>query len=145
MENLHNKNLTGRALAQWLKENIVGQELISIKSATPEQRELLDNPGNEVYVIELANGYNVLIDANEGCGGCQNGWAEFSVEQDGAGVVTCVEFEDLGTAYSEEFRVFIYLENQPTIKFSGDDGVGNGFYGYGFYVTVKGIETKENN
>ena len=142
MERLKGKNFTGAYLAQWLKENIVGQELVSIKPATREQKSKLYYQSEEAYVIELTNGYNVFIEANEGCGGCDNGWAWFNLERDGAGIVTGVEFEDLGTSYSDEFRLFIYLENQPSIKISGDDGVDNGFYGYGFYVTAKHIETK---
>lgn len=145
MERLEEENFTGAFLAQWLKENIVGQELVSIKPATSEQKSKLEYTGSNVYVIELANGYNVFIDVNEGCGGCENGWAEFDLEQDGAGVVTGVEFEDLANDYSEKFKLFIYLENQPSIRISGDDGVGNGFYGYGFHVTVTHIEDKETS
>lgn len=37
--------------------------------------------------------------------------------------------------------IFIYLKSHPRIKVSGDDGIGNGYYGWGFYVTVESIET----
>lgn len=143
METFEHKNLSGVRLAQWLKDNIAGQEITSIAPATSEQKESLEYPGDNVQVITLANGYQVIVDVNEGCGGCLNGWAEFDIEQDGAGVVTGVGFEDLTNDYSDRFKLFIYLENQPAIRISGDDGVGNGFYGYGFYVTVKHIEMGE--
>lgn len=145
METFEHKNLSGVWLAQWLKDNIVGQEITSIAPATSEQKKELEYPGDSVQVITLANGYQVIIDPNEGCGGCGNGWAEFEVERDGAGVVTGVEVEDLSNDYDEPFKLFIYLENQPAIRISGDDGVGNGFYGYGFHVMVRGIEKEEKN
>lgn len=145
METFEGKNLSGVRLVQWLKDNIVGQEVTSIAPATFEQKKELRYPGDSVQVITLANGYQVIVDPNEGCGGCENGWAEFEVERDGAGVVTGVGVEDLSNDYREPFKLFIYLENQPAIRISCDDGVDNGFYGYGFHVTVRGIEKEEKN
>ena len=46
-----------------------------------------------------------------------------------------VEYVQTGT--SDEFKIFIYLANNETIELDGDDGVGNGCYGSGFWVTVK--------
>lgn len=145
METFEHKNLSGVQLARWLMDNILGQEITSIAPATSEQKKALKYPGDSVQVITLANGYRVIIDPNEGCGGCGNGWAEFEVERDGAGVVTGVEVEDLSNDYAEQFKLFIYLENQPSIRISGDDGADNGFYGYGFHVTVRGIDKEEKN
>ena len=38
METFEHKNLSGVWLAQWLKDNIVGQEITSIAPATSEQK-----------------------------------------------------------------------------------------------------------
>ena len=36
----------------------------------------------------------------------------------------------------DEFKIFIYLVNKEVIEIDGDEGVGNGEYGSGFWVTV---------
>ena len=35
-----------------------------------------------------------------------------------------------------EFKIFIYLVNKEVIEIDGDEGVGNGYYGSGFWVSV---------
>lgn len=36
----------------------------------------------------------------------------------------------------DEFKIFIYLVNKEVIEIDGDEGVGNGEYGSGFWVSV---------
>ena len=47
----------------------------------------------------------------------------------------------------DRFKIFIYYEdslyNQTSREvIQGEDGYGNGYYGGGFYVTIKNLETK---
>ena len=37
----------------------------------------------------------------------------------------------------DEFTMFVYYEDNTINQLKGDDGYGNGFYGGGFYVTIK--------
>lgn len=45
--------------------------------------------------------------------------------------------KELNKNYSQdEFKIFIYLVNKEVIEIDGDEGVGNGYYGSGFWVSV---------
>lgn len=127
METPNTDNHTGEETAQWLKNNIVGQEITNITNTS----------------ITLKNGYTLTIECNEGCGACNNGWAEWAVEDTTPiGAVTNVECEYYEDEYGytdEKFRIFIYLKDKPRITITGDDGVGNGCYGYGFHLTLTNI------
>ena len=87
------------------------------------------------------DGTIIEIATNEGCGGCSNGWSSFEELiklQENNNVITNVlcKYDDI---YDDEFQLFIYYENDMmTIK--GDDGYGNGYYGGGFYVTIKNLK-----
>lgn len=127
MNLLENMNLTGQELAEWLQENLVGEYITRMYS----------------HSIETRSGYEIIISENEGCGACLNDWSEWAVKRTGEnlGVVTSVKYKeapDYGT--SEQFSIFIYLKSRPKIEVSGDDGAGNGFYGWGFHLNVKAIE-----
>ena len=127
MNLLENMNLTGQELAEWLQENLVGEYITRMYS----------------HSIETRSGYEIIISENEGCGACLNGWSEWAVKRTGEnlGVVTSVKYKeapDYDT--SEQFSIFIYLKSRTKIEVSGDDGAGNGFYGWGFHLNVEAIE-----
>ena len=92
------------------------------------------------YELSTANGQIVRVVENEGCGGCSNGWSEFSdilllENADNAIMnVVCSQRD-----YEDQFKLFIYYHDK-TLEIEGDDGYGNGYYGGGFWVTIKNVE-----
>lgn len=69
METPNTDNHTGEETAQWLKNNIVGQEITNITNTS----------------ITLKNGYTLTIECNEGCGavttGGQNGCSKAATQK----------------------------------------------------------------
>lgn len=118
------ENLSSDELADLLKE-LVGMKITSMY--------------DELIVLE--DGTCIEIDINEGCDVCSSGWSELSIVNqmnsvDLDAAIMNVEYQqDNGS--SDKFKIFIYLANNETIELDGDDGVGNGYYGSGFWVTVK--------
>lgn len=77
---------------------------------------------------------------------CANGWSDWTVNRTGEnlGAVTSVKYEEAPDYYTtEQFSIFIYLKSRPKIEVSGDDGAGNGCYGWGFHLNVEAIEKME--
>lgn len=77
---------------------------------------------------------------------CANGWSDWTVSRTGEnlGAVTSVKYEEAPDYYTtEQFSIFIYLKSRPKIEVSGDDGAGNGFYGWGFHLNVESVEKME--
>ena len=118
------ENLSSDELADLLKE-LVGMKITSMY--------------DELIVLE--DGTRIEIDLNEGCGGCSSGWSELSIVNamnsvDLEAAIMNVEYAQDNGSY-DKFKIFIYLANNETIELDGDDGFGNGYYGSGFWVTVK--------
>lgn len=118
------ENLSSDELADLLKE-LVGMKITSMY--------------DELIVLE--DGTRIEIDLNEGCGGCSSGWSELSIVNqmnsvDLDAAIMNVEYAQDNGSY-DKFKIFIYLANNETIELDGDDGFGNGYYGSGFWVTVK--------
>ena len=109
----------------------------------------------------------IIVEENEGCGGCGNGWSSIDLKclENNHNVITNVitEYEfDIakrnkekikdyrdGNYYEDDrFKIFVYYEdslyNQNSREvIQGEDGYGNGYYGGGFYITIKDIEDKK--
>lgn len=95
------------------------------------------------YLI-LDDGTQVFINANEGCGGCSNGWYQLKTLSTVDNIITGVRLRDDAVgdnspySYSEEhsYKIFVYADNQEInlIQIDGDDG--NGYYGTGYEITV---------
>lgn len=115
------ENLTSEELADLLIE-LIGVRITSI---------------NEELIV-LEDGTSIEIEINEGCEGCSNGWSELSIAKSANpdAAIMNVEYVEDRKSY-DKFKIFIYLANNETIELDGDDGVGNGYYGSGFWVTVK--------
>ena len=47
--------------------------------------------------------------------------------------------------WGDEFIMFIYYEDNTINQLKGDDGYGNGWYGGGFYVTIKNVIGSDSN
>lgn len=94
----------------------------------------------EGYILTCNEGTTIEVETNEGCGGCTNGWSSFDdlkkLEIDN-NVITNIEVK-----YSKEdedkFVMYVYYADHKINKLNGDDGYGNGYYGGGFYITIKG-------
>lgn len=115
------ENLTSEDLADLLKE-LIGVKITSISKD----------------LIVLEDGTLIEIEINEGCGGCDSGWSELTLSKSAnldAAIMNVEYTQDFKS--SDKFKIFIYLANNETIELDGDDGVGNGYYGSGFWVTVK--------
>lgn len=115
------ENLTSEELADLLRE-LIGVRITSI---------------NEELIV-LEDGTSIEIEINEGCEGCSNGWSELSVSKSANhdAAIMNVEYVEDRKSY-DKFKIFIYLANNETIELDGDEGIGNGYYGSGFWVTVK--------
>ena len=110
----------------------------------------------------------IIVAENEGCGGCGNGWSSIDLKclENNHNVITNVitEYEfDIAKRHREEinnfdvwdydeddrFKIFVYYEDSLWNRDSrevihGEDGYGNGYYGGGFYITIKSVEGEAN-
>ncbi|HGH9852496.1 TPA: hypothetical protein ACJPFW_001235 [Streptococcus pyogenes] len=121
---MKNENFLGHDLAELLEEKLVGKRLKSIDDEK----------------IVLADGTVIKIELNEGCGGCGNGWSELNITTENPNLeyaVMGVEYTEKYSEWDDEFKIFVYMTDNSVIEIYGYDGVGNGYYGYGFWVTVK--------
>lgn len=90
--------------------------------------------------LTLDNGVQLIATGNEGCGGCSNGEYNLTSLSRVDNAITAVEFE-----YSHEaeepgfFRIFVFAgdERINLMEFEGSDG--NGWYGTGFSLLVRGL------
>lgn len=92
--------------------------------------------------LQLDNGAILKVEANEGCGGCSNGWYSIMNLNNVDNAITNVIFDkeniDGDCAYS--YKIFVFCEDTRInlLQVDGDDG--NGYYGTGY--TIRVIETK---
>lgn len=119
---------------QAIRELLIGRKVV----------EVTKHEGNPYYeaksYITLDNGTVLEIEGNSGCGGCSEG--HYSVDElntvDNA--IMSVEFEQGETLGEwgeiDAFRIFVYAENEK-IKLLEVTGGDNGYYGTGYYVTVR--------
>lgn len=117
---------------------LIGKSIIKV-----EEKQVKDEYGYNVdgYILTCKDGTIIEIATNEGCGGCTNGWSSFEdlkKLEENNNVITNIEvkYED------DEFTMFIYYEDNTINQLKGDDGYGNGWYGGGFYITIKNVESK---
>ena len=95
-------------------------------------------------VLTLDNGTRLEIVANEGCGGCGAGWYSVTDLNTCDNVITNVEFDESWLEGSDDYsyKIFVYAENQKIklLQVDGDDG--NGYYGTGYTIVVKRLESE---
>ena len=106
----------------------------------------------------------IIVEENAGCGGCGNGWSTIDLKclENNHNVITNVitEYEsDIASRHKNEinnynfwdydeddrFKIFVYYEDSlynvsSREVIQGEDGYGNGYYGGGFYITIKDID-----
>ena len=109
----------------------------------------------------------IIVEENAGCGGCGNGWSSIDLKclENNHNVITNVitEYEfDIAQRHKDNiknfdiwdydeddrFKIFVYYKDSLWNRNSreviqGEDGYGNGYYGGGFYITIKSVERKE--
>ena len=110
----------------------------------------------------------IIVEENEGCGGCGNGWSSIDLKclENNHNVITNViteyafdiaqrhknnikDFDIRNYDEDDRFKIFVYYEDSLWNRNSreviqGEDGYGNGYYGGGFYITIKSIEGGNN-
>lgn len=94
----------------------------------------------DIYSLICDDGTVIEVETNAGCGGCSNGWSDFD---DLAKLEECDNvITDIKVEYKsdDQFVMFVYYIDNKYIKLEGNDGYGNGYYGGGFYVTIKDVK-----
>lgn len=109
---------------------LIGKKIIKVEEGT-------------IAKLVCDDGTEIEIETNEGCGGCSNGWSsidDLKILENNNNAITNVECkysEEPGWYDNDRFTLFIYYEDGKINEIKGDDGYGNGWYGGGFYITIK--------
>lgn len=126
IQNLRHEPMDAFDIKDFINENLIGKRLLSISDEK----------------IVTTDGIEIEIETNEGCGGCGNGWSSVDFELQNANLdaaIMNVSVESVPN--SERYILFIYMADNSTMRYDLDEGWGNGYYGGGFYLTVKNIST----
>lgn len=110
----------------------------------------MDNDGYALTAtLTLDNDTTLTVEANEGCGGCANGWyhitrAFYRGNKTARIMNAHVKYEwDENAEIRETYTIFVMVEGNPTqlplATLRGDDGPGG--YGTGFTLTARPANT----
>ncbi len=93
---------------------------------------------DQTGVLTLDNGTELIVEGNEGCGGCGNGWFYLEKLNDCDNAITNVKCMVEGDADDLTYLIFVFAENKQ-IECVRYEGYDNGYYGTGYdlYVKVK--------
>lgn len=121
---------------------LIGKSIIKV-----EEKQVKDDINEEVdgYVLTCKDGTIIEIATNEGCGGCSNGWSNFKdikKLEENNNVITNIEVKYNSKLWEDEFIMYVYYDDNSINILNGDDGYGNGYYGGGFYISIKNVESK---
>lgn len=121
------KNITGKDF-----DFLIGKKIVSVKDNSQS--------GSHTYELTTDDGVVFVVETNDGCGGCSNGWSELG------SLVSLLNADhiitNVKTIYdknsNDRFSLFVFYGNDK-IVIEGDDGYGNGYYDYGggFWLTIK--------
>ena len=120
---------------------LIGKSIIKVenKKVEDEYGDLVDG-----YVLTCNDRTIIEVVTNEGCGGCENGWSSFEdlkKLEENNNIITNIKVEYSKDGWEDdEFKMFVYYEDGQINELNGDDGYGNGYYGGGFYVTIRDIK-----
>ena len=124
---------------------LIGKSIIKVEKKLLKNDEDYDDKVDG-YVLTCKDGTIIEIATNEGCGGCSNGWSSFEdlkKLEENNNVITNIEVKYTEDGWEDdEFTMFVYYEDNTINQLKGDDGYGNGYYGGGFYITIKNVENK---
>lgn len=87
-------------------------------------------------ILTLDNGTELIVEGNEGCGGCGNGWYYIDELNCCDNAITNVECVCEGDYDDGVYHIFVYADNKKIncIQYSGGD---NGYYGTGYNLFVR--------
>ena len=98
----------------------------------------------QLGVLFLDNGTQLIVEGNEGCGGCGNGWYYIDELNGCDNAITNVKCEISGDSddFDNVYNIFVYAEDKRIncVQYSGGD---NGYYGTGYSLYVKVAEERE--
>lgn len=113
----------------------------------------MDNEGYALTAtLTLDNNTTLTVEANEGCGGCENGryWLEETYKRGNsrARIMSAhVGYDEDDEAALSVYTIFVMVDGNPSqlplATVRGDDG--NGYYGTGFTLTVRPANSDHNN
>ncbi len=92
--------------------------------------------------LTLDDGTKLVIEGNEGCGGCSSGWYELTeLNECPDNAIMNVEFEthnNVTNIYDEHytFKVFVLAADRRIKLWEVDGDDGNGYYGTGYWIKV---------
>lgn len=93
---------------------------------------------DQIAELTLDNGVQLIVEGNDGCGGCGNGWFYIDELNECDNAITNVEtvFETDETSDEMIFKLFVFAEDKKinVVQYSGYD---NGYYGTGYRLYVK--------
>lgn len=98
---------------------------------------------SQTGVLTLDNGTKLIVEGNEGCGGCGNGWFYLDELNGCDNAITNVEcISEQKSEYDDiVYHIFVFSEDKKIhcLQYSGYD---NGYYGIGYdlYVTINPTE-----
>jgi hypothetical protein len=109
--------------SDFVAEHFVGHKIVKAERISDQIAELT-----------LDNGEVIVAEGNEGCGGCGNGWYYLEQLASCDNIITNAELVVDG--YNEVYALFVFVEDNRynVLTYEGYD---NGYYGAGFYITVK--------
>lgn len=95
--------------------------------------------GDQTGVLTLDNGIRLIVEGNEGCGGCGNGWFYLDELNGCDNAITDVEcVVTNGGEYEDDlvYHIFVFAadERKHCLTYSGYD---NGYYGTGYHLYVE--------
>ena len=88
-------------------------------------------------VLTLDNGTQLIVEGNEGCGGCGNGWFDLYELNDCDNAITNVKCETVGEIDEDMvYNIFVFAEDKRIncVQYRGYD---NGYYGTGYDLFVR--------
>lgn len=118
---------------------IDGEDIDEIKKLLLYKKitEVTINSNYMTGTMKLDDGTILKIVANEGCGGCNNGWYSLEELNKCDNAITDVELVYDKRNSDEVIQIFVIAEDKriKIIDVQGDEG--NGYYGRGFTIYVE--------
>lgn len=97
---------------------------------------------DQTGILTLDDGTKLIVEGNEGCGGCGNGWFYLDELNGCDNAITNVECVCDGDYDDRVYHIFVFAEGKKIhcLQYSGYD---NGYYGVGYDLFVMLDTTRE--
>ena len=122
-----------------MSDRIDGEDIEEIKKLLLYKKivEVKLNNDGMTGSMKLDDGTSLWIAANEGCGGCNNGWYSLEELNKCDNAITDVELVYDKRSSDEVIQIFVIAEDRRVkiIDVQGDEG--NGYYGRGFTIYIE--------